>query len=120
MPRPTKSAQRLRQNSTDAERKLWRALGECQSGWKFRRQHPIGRHIADFACPAKKLAIEIDGGQHQKRAAYDLARTAELAKRGYRVIRFWNTDVLQNIGGVVEQIILELESFPTSPRPSPP
>src|SRR4029077_5381279 len=120
MARPIKPAQRLRRTATDAERKLWYALGKHCSVWKFRRQHPIGRHIADFACPARRLAIEIDGSQHQSQPATDAARSEELAKRGYRVIRFWNTEVLQNTTGVVERIILELESLPTSPRPSPP
>jgi very-short-patch-repair endonuclease len=111
---PTKSAQRLRKTATDAERRLWYALGKCRSIWKFRRQHPIGRHIADFACPARKLAIEIDGSQHQALRTEDEVRSKELAKHGYRVIRFWNTDVLKNTDGVVEQILLELKSSPSS------
>jgi very-short-patch-repair endonuclease len=120
MTRPTKPAQRLRRTATDAERKLWYALGNCRSVWKFRRQHPIGKYITDFACPARKLAIEIDGSQHQTQRAADAARSEELGKRGYRVIRFWNTEVLQNTDGVVERILSELASLPTSPRPSPP
>jgi len=116
MTRPTKSAQRLRLTATDAERKLWYALGKCRSVWKFRRQHPIGRYIADFACPARKLAVEIDGGQHLVRRTADEARTKEMAERGYRVIRFWNTEVLKNTDSVVERILLELEGSPTSPR----
>jgi very-short-patch-repair endonuclease len=116
MTRPTKSARRLRRTATDAEQKLWYALGKCRSIWKFRRQHPIGRHVADFACPARKLAIEIDGSQHQVRRAADEARSKEIAKRGYRVIRFWNTEVLKDTDGVVERILQELESSATSPR----
>jgi very-short-patch-repair endonuclease len=65
----------LRRNATDAEKILWRALHEQAGPWKFRRQHPIGRFIADFACPASKLVIELDGGQHNFRQVADLART---------------------------------------------
>jgi very-short-patch-repair endonuclease len=103
----TKRARTLRRDSTDAEQKQWRALRELQIG-RFRRQHPIGRYITDFACPAKKLVIEVDGGQHADQAERDGTRTAELTKRGYRVIRFWKHDVLENINGVIEAILIEL------------
>jgi len=78
--------------------------------YRFRRQHPIGRFVVDFACPQRKLAIEIDGSQHATNEARDRSRTTELARRGYRVIRFWNNDVLNNASGVVEIIWRELES----------
>jgi very-short-patch-repair endonuclease len=80
--------------------------------YRFRRQHPIGRFVVDFACPQLKLAIEIDGGQHATMETQDRLRTAELARRGYRVIRFWNNDVLSNASGVVETIWQELERGP--------
>ena len=114
----TVTARKLRSNSTDVERLLWRALREISPS-KFRRQHPIGRHVADFACPARKLVIELDGGQHAQQASADAVRTAELARHGYRVVRFWNGDVLSSLAGVLETIRLELER-PTSPQPSPP
>jgi len=78
---------------------------------RFRRQHPIGRYIVDFACPGLKLAIELDGGQHALRQKEDAARTAELARRGYRLIRFWNGDVIGNLAGVLEKITNELNAL---------
>ena len=87
---------------------------------KVRRQHPIGRYIADFAVPAHKLVIEIDGGHHAEAVDQDAARTRALQSHGYRVIRFWNSDVTGNLSGVIETIAAEIERSPTSPRPSPP
>ena len=87
---------------------------------RVRRQHPIGRYIADFALPARKLVIEIDGGQHATAIARDNARTRVLEARGWRVIRFWNSDVMGNIEGVLETIDAEIARAPSSPRPSPP
>jgi len=104
---------------------LWRALRESGMPWKFRRQHPIGTRIADFASPARRLVIALDGGQHAERVEADAARTAELAQHGYQVIRFWNGDVLENLDGVLEAIGAALAADPTSPstacgRSSPP
>ena len=110
-------ARRLRRDATNPERLLWYALQQNRFPWKFRRQHPIGRRIADFACPARKLVIELDGGQHANSLA-DEMRTHELTRRGYRVIRFWNNDVIENIEGVLEVIRQALEVPPphlTSP-----
>ena len=111
----TLSARRLRRDATGVERILWRALREAQFGLKFRRQHPIGRRIADFACPSRKLVIEFDGGQHGDGA--DSTRTAELVARGWRVIRFWNHEVLQNLDGVLAAIDAALEAPPPLPDP---
>jgi very-short-patch-repair endonuclease len=105
----THIARRLRRDATEVETKLWRALRELPPVHRFRRQHPIGSYIVDFACSGSKLAIEIDGGQHVDQLEADAARTAELACRGYRVIRFWNSDVIENLAGVVEAIKRELE-----------
>ena len=113
-------ARKLRQDATDVERRLWRGLRENEFPWKLRRQHPIGRRIADFACPERKLVIELDGGQHDARNAADDARSAELARYGYRVIRFWNTDVMENLEGVLETIRRELEVPPPLPSSPPP
>jgi very-short-patch-repair endonuclease len=99
--RTTGLARRLRVNQTDAEAKLWRRLRDRQvAGAKFVRQESIGPYICDFACREQKLVIEVDGGQHLEALA-DLARDRELASRGYRVLRFWNNDVLDNIDGVL-------------------
>jgi very-short-patch-repair endonuclease len=110
-------ARTLRRDSTDVERRLWRALRESSLPWKFRRQHPIGRRIADFACPARKLAIELDGGQHAEQHEVDAARSAEIAAHGYRVIRFWNNDVSEKLDGVLQRIRAALESPPPHPDP---
>jgi very-short-patch-repair endonuclease len=86
---------------------------------KARRQHPIGGRIADFAIPSRKLAIEIDGGQHALDTDEDAKRTEALAERGYRVIRFWNQTVLENLEGVMQVILTELAK-PLADPPSPP
>ena len=101
-------ARKLRRNSTDAERKLWRALRTKLPDFKWRRQMPVGPYFIDFACFAEKLVIEIDGGQHASATDYDRQRSAFLEAHGYRVIRFGNHDVLGNTGGVLEQISLSL------------
>ncbi len=77
--------------------------------YKFRRQHPIGAYIADFVCLEKKLIIELDGGQHTKQVEYDENRSAWLKERGYRVLRYWNHDVLKTPEVVMENILEELE-----------
>jgi very-short-patch-repair endonuclease len=89
---------------TEAERKLWSRLRSGQLGVKFRRQVPIDRYIADFACIEARLVVEVDGGQHNIDIASDRARTAVLETAEYLVIRFWNHEVLKDIDGVVERI----------------
>src|SRR5438046_2078611 len=104
--RTTANARSLRSDMTDVERIVWRALrGRQLEADRFRRQHPIGPYIADFACHDKRLVIELDGGQHQDRIAYDERRTAFLQLQGWRVLRCWNNDVLNNLDGVLATIV---------------
>ncbi len=105
--RLTPLARRLRRDQTEAEKRLWSCLRARQlENAKFVRQEQIGPHIADFACRAAHLAIELDGGQHS--GATDAPRTEVIEAYGYRIIRFWNHDVLTNTEGVVETIRQEL------------
>jgi adenine-specific DNA-methyltransferase len=98
-------ARALRAQPSDAERKLWTVLRNRQlAGHRFRRQAPIGRYIVDFACFERKLVVEVDGGQHATAAQQDAMRTAWLESQGFRVLRFWNHDVLGNIDGVAAAI----------------
>ena len=98
-------ARALRKSPTEAERALWRHIRLRQlEGCKFRRQQPLGRCIVDFVCFEKKLIIELDGGQHAEQMASDAERTAWLETQGFRVLRFWNHDVLSNIEAVKEAI----------------
>jgi very-short-patch-repair endonuclease len=99
----------LRNQATDAERALWQRLRARQLlGARFRRQHPIGPYVADFACMDARLVIEVDGGQHAD-SAHDRQRDAWLAAQGWRVLRFWDNDVLTNIEGVLAQVIEALQ-----------
>ncbi|MFM9913142.1 MAG: endonuclease domain-containing protein [Methylophilaceae bacterium] len=101
----TDFSRKLRLEMTDAEKYLWRHLKSRQlHGLKFRRQHPLGNYILDFACIELKLAIEVDGGQHTEQQAYDDERTMWLKAQAWNVLRFWNNDVLQNIEGVLQVI----------------
>ncbi len=98
-------AKLLRNNMTDTERLLWAKIRNRQiHGYKFRRQCPLGKYIVDFVCHGKKVIIELDGSQHAVQEEYDQQRTAWLESEGYKVIRFWNNDVWQNIEGVLEVI----------------
>jgi very-short-patch-repair endonuclease len=101
-------ARRLRVNQTDAEAVLWNHIRNRQiDGHKFARQVPIGGYICDFVCRKKQIVIEVDGGQHAESAA-DAVRDARLVAEGYRVLRFWNNDVLGNLEGVLLTIQVEL------------
>ena len=115
--RTTKIARSLRRRTTDAEQCLWRQLrGRRLAGLKFKRQQPIGPYIVDFVCFTAGVVVEVDGGQHLDSES-DAARDAWLQKRGYRILRFWNNEVLTNTTGVLERIA-EVLCAP-SPRPSP-
>lgn len=101
----TTRARSLRSHMTQAEQKLWYALRNKQlQRHRFRRQHAIGSYIADFACIEARCIIELDGGQHQAQATYDQRRTEFLEAQGWKVLRFWNNDVLVNIEGVLSII----------------
>jgi very-short-patch-repair endonuclease len=98
-------AKQLRRNSTEPERKLWQHLRlKIVEGHKFRRQQPVGPYICDFVCLENKLVIELDGGQHSWTTQHDVERDAWLRERGYKVLRFWNAEVLKNLDGVLEVI----------------
>jgi very-short-patch-repair endonuclease len=97
---PVARARSLRVNITNAERKLWYALRDRRfAGYKFRRQAPVGPYIVDFICYSARLVIEVDGGQHAD-SARDARRDRWFAENGFRVLRFWNNEVLQNLEGV--------------------
>ena len=109
-PRATARARSLRRDSTDAERLLWRRLRDRQlAGAKFRRQHPIGPYSADLCCVEHHLVVEVDGGQHTDQQLQDDERTRYLAARGFRVLRFWNHEVLQQTDAALEQLRLWVE-----------
>jgi very-short-patch-repair endonuclease len=117
MPRPPRSnpktrtrAIELRKEPTPAEAKLWAYIRNDQLGVNFRRQHAIGNYIPDFVCIKKKLIIELDGSQHIEQAEYDTKRTKFLEAEGYKVVRFWNNDVMNDVNGVIKAIQFALES----------
>ena len=110
----------LRKNMTDAERKLWRALRARSIGAKFRRQTPLGSYIVDFVCFEPKTIIEVDGSQHAGSTA-DKMRDHYFRSRGYRILRFWDNDVLKNLNGVLEVVFAETHPSPGTPlRGAPP
>ena len=103
-------AKKLRSNMTDAERRLWYWLRAHRfDGHKIKRQVPIGPYIVDFACLGSKLIIEVDGGQHSE-SQRDVERDNYLRENGFRILRFWNNDVLRNTDGVLELILSELQA----------
>ncbi len=104
--KPLARSRALRRDSTEAEKRLWSILQNRKlDGWKFRRQVPIDSFIVDLCCIRARLIIELDGEQHaDARKRYDDARTRELQARGFRVLRFWNSEVLQGAEGVAEEI----------------
>ena len=112
----------LRKNLTNPERVLWAAIrSRFLADLKFRRQHPLGNYILDFYCPAKQLAVELDGDSHQGRADHDARRTQRLGEMGIRVIRFSNDDVLSDLESVLEAILrvceIDLDNSPNRDKP---
>jgi very-short-patch-repair endonuclease len=106
-------ARSLRKQMTEAERLLWCHLRNRQlGGWKFRRQHPIGPFVVDFICSEKKIIVEVDGGQHAIHIKEDAERSRYLQEQGYRILRFWNNDVLEGIDSVLEVVHRELSEDP--------
>ena len=110
-PRAQVNARTLRRDMTDAERKLWSGLRGEQLGVKFRRQHPLGSFIADFACLEPKLIVELDGSQHADQQAYDLARDAFFKAQGFEVMRFPSNTPFQNLDGVLNAILHQLNTL---------
>ena len=121
----TSNAQRharaLRRGMTDAERKPWSGLRAQQLGYKFRRQHPFGHFVADFACLAPKLVVELDGSQHAEQAEYDAARDRFFREHGDAVLRFPTHAPLMNFDGVRQAILVHLQVLAAEcPHPYPP
>ena len=113
------AARTLRRNRTDAEGLLWHYLrNEQLDGYRFRRQQPIGPYIVDFACLSRKVLIELDGGQHAEQTSRDEKRDAFLRARGYRVLRFWNTEVFENCFGVLERVYEAVAGDPPPQSPA--
>jgi very-short-patch-repair endonuclease len=103
-------ARELRKEPTSAEAELWTYLRTLRKdGFHFRRQHAIGPYIADFAAPRRKLIIEVDGSPHGGQEEYDSERTDFFISKGYSVLRFWNSDVMNNVNNVIRVILEELE-----------
>ena len=110
-------AQQLRKSSTEAEQKLWQRIRAKQLGVKFRRQHPFQNFILDFVCLEHRVVVEVDGSQHGENAVKDATRTEVLERAGFRVLRFWNNEVLVETDAVVVSILRALT--PSPPQPSP-
>ena len=114
-------ARHLRRHATDVERKLWYQIRDKQiEGFRFRRQRPIGKFIVDFICLEAKLIIELDGGQHATAVTEDEKRTAFLEASGYRVLRFWNNEVIENMEGVLAHLLEALLLTRVDPTPALP
>jgi very-short-patch-repair endonuclease len=115
-------AKSMRQRQTDAEALLWMRLRAGRLlGFKFKRQQPIGEFIVDFVCFERQLIVEADGGQHadDSNVAADAGRTRWLESQGFRVLRFWNDEVLTRSNDVLESILAALRAAPLSPTPLP-
>jgi very-short-patch-repair endonuclease len=117
-------ASALRKSQTDTEKHLWHSLRNRQlAGFKFRRQHLIATYIVDFVCLEHQLVVELDGEQHAGQQGYDIERTRILNAQGFKVLRFWNNEVFENLEGVLSVILRELPGISTSqslpPHPNP-
>ena len=111
-------ARRMRREMTEAELKLWSILrNRTMFGVKFRRQVPIGNYIADFCCLAHRLIVELDGGQHAAQEAADVSRSRFLSERGFRILRFWNDQVLSGSEFVVAEILAAIIEEGRAPSP---
>jgi very-short-patch-repair endonuclease len=109
--RSIRIARSLRRRATDAERRLWAVLRDrALVGARFRRQQPIGPYVVDFCCLERKLVVEVDGSQHLDRTAADARRTGDLELAGFRVLRFWNNQVLLETDAVLEAIRQAIET----------
>jgi very-short-patch-repair endonuclease len=109
-----RNASRYRREPTKAERLMWALLRDRRlNGYRFRRQHPIGKYVADFACVTHRVVGELDGGQHAERVGYDAVRDAFIRRQGFAVLRFWNPDLKQNRTGVLETVLHALEAGPS-------
>jgi len=119
-PRARANARKMRKAMTDAELKLWNALRAHRlMGISFRRQMPIAGYIVDFACPAQKIIVEVDGSQHAD-SKRDRNRDDMLASLGWRILRFWNDDVLRDIDGVCQHIVIATGmNVPANAMPTP-
>jgi very-short-patch-repair endonuclease len=119
-PNAQANARKLRRGMTDSERRLWSRLRMEQLGVKFRRQHPIGNYVADFACLNPQLIVEIDGSQHAEQADYDARRSEFLRKQGFLILRFGSNEPFLNLDGVLTVIADELAARRVPPsQPSP-
>ncbi len=103
-PKGYENARKLRKEPTPAEAKLWAHIRNDQLGVSFRRQHAIGNHVPDFVCIKSKLIIELDGSQHLEQEEYDKERTRYFESLGYKVVRFWNNDVMNDINAIIRNI----------------
>jgi very-short-patch-repair endonuclease len=110
-------AKELRSNLTEAESRLWYFLRRNHLGCRFRRQHPIGPYVADFACLRPRIVIELDGGQHLQQHHYDEARDKFMRERGFVVLRFWSNEMLERSESVLQVIWGEIESRKKTPPP---
>ena len=110
-------ARSLRRSTTETEALVWSRLRQRPlGGYRFRRQRPIGRYVADFVCLEQRLAIELDGGQHAEQAKYDRARDDYLRQRGFRVLRLWNSEVMGDLDATLDAILTALKApDPTAP-----
>ena len=116
----TERARLLRRALTPAELTLWMRICDRRlGGFKFTRQEPIDRYYVDFVCRERRLIVELDGGQHAE-SPNDRRRDRALCALGYRVIRIWNNDVIENLDGVLGTLLSELEKSPLTPTLSPP